>query len=501
MSRIERYQQQLRDDETPDPEPLEAQELHDVWERGNKRRPVPPNLSHRYKAELVDLEQRWKDFAASLGKPWKPLIKSLTFENKGLGESFMHYLKKRADLDGKPFTAQSAVRVRTRQLGSLYRKYTARRPERPLMDHLRDLILVSHTRKWGLRREPKLKPTMGVDFFLNHIHFRWVRDTTALGLGLDRIDDVCLRLFYMWTGCRKHELVYAKPRDLKKKVQQYDDESDAYTDIECNTDTQVGPWKKCWVCGQRDEREQNPKLKVLCWEDIDLWILHDPEGNGGRDKLSMQVLLRWHKGENRQITPTWCLFIEENLPFICPISHILAKALAEGVVANEGYQTRAEPFFNTKLNKRALKIRWKKEWMHKPVFRKTEKTSRERSRTGEENAELNASKDGEGPNDRERARALGDEIMVLRKKSDEAQSAGVFDARSERLRIAMGLLERLAQYCSRRGYAECVDSEFPSSRCCGFSNARQQIIVGQSVIKDYDIDRTVLSIRQPITTP
>jgi hypothetical protein len=35
--------------------------LHDVWGRGNKRRPVPPNLSDRYKAEPVDLEQRWKD--------------------------------------------------------------------------------------------------------------------------------------------------------------------------------------------------------------------------------------------------------------------------------------------------------------------------------------------------------------------------------------------------------------------------------------------------------
>ncbi len=109
---------------------------------------MPPNLSDRYKAELVDLEQRWKDFAASLEQPWKPLIKTLTFENKGLGGAFMHHLKKRAGLDEKPFTAQSAVRVRARQLGSLYRKYTARRPERPLMDHLRDLILVAHTRKW-----------------------------------------------------------------------------------------------------------------------------------------------------------------------------------------------------------------------------------------------------------------------------------------------------------------------------------------------------------------
>lgn len=446
MSRIARYQQQLRDDETPEPEPLQAQELHDVWQRGNERRPMPPNLSLRYKAELVNLEQRWKDFAAELGQPWKPLIKTLTFENKGLGESFMHYLKRRVDRDGRPFTAQRAVRVRVRQLGTLYRKYTAQEPERQLMNHLRDLILVAHTRKWGLRREPKLKPTMGVDFFLNHIHFRWVRDTTTLGLGLDRIDDVCLRLFYMWTGCRKHELVYAKPKDVTKKAQQYDDESDAYTDIEGgNTDAQVGPKaKKCWVCGQRDEREHDPKLKVLCWEDIDLWILRDPEGSGGRDKLTIQVLLRWHKGENQQITPTWCLFVEEKLPFICPISHILAKALAEGVCADNGYQTRAEPFFNTKLNKRALKIRYKKEWMYKLVFRKTEKSLRERSMIGEENAELNASKDGQGPNDRERARAVGDEIMVLRKKVDEAQSVGVFDTRSERLRIAIGLLERLA---------------------------------------------------------
>lgn len=38
---------------------------------------------------------------------------------------------------------------------------------------------------------------MGVDFCLNNIHFRWVQETTALSLRLDRIDDVCFRLFYM----------------------------------------------------------------------------------------------------------------------------------------------------------------------------------------------------------------------------------------------------------------------------------------------------------------
>lgn len=123
--------------------------------------------------------------------------------------------------------------------------------------------------------------------------------------------------------------------------------------------------KQCWVCDGVDERSNNPRLKVLYWEDIDLWILRDPDGKG-RDSLVMQVLLRYHKGENKKIVPTWYISIEEILPAFRPITHILAKALAEGVIANEGYQTQAEPFFATKLSKRALKIRWKKEWLHKP---------------------------------------------------------------------------------------------------------------------------------------
>lgn len=178
----------------------------------------------------------------------------------------------------------------------------------------------------------------------------------------------------MWTGCRKHELIYVKPKDLTAKAKVYDDESDAYTDIEYSMDKYVRPHvKRCWVCDSVDERDNNPSLKVLCWEDIDLWILHDPNRNGGRDRLAMQVLLRYHKGENNKIVPTWYIFVEEPLPVLYPIANILAKALAEGVIANEGY-TRAEPFFNTKLNKRALKVRWKKEWLHKPMFHKTDKT-------------------------------------------------------------------------------------------------------------------------------
>ncbi|KAK4205928.1 hypothetical protein QBC37DRAFT_381600 [Rhypophila decipiens] len=86
-----------------------------------------------------------------------------------------------------------------------------------------------------------------------------------------------------------------------------------------------------------EHAEAAAKLKVLCWEDIDFWILRDPDGNGGRDRLAMQVLLRYHKGENNDT------FIEEILAVMCPVAHILTKALAESVIANEGYQTRPSP--------------------------------------------------------------------------------------------------------------------------------------------------------------
>ncbi|GKT43005.1 uncharacterized protein ColSpa_03186 [Colletotrichum spaethianum] len=165
----------------------------------------------------------------------------------------------------------------------------------------------------------------------------------------------------MFTGYRRHELVYSKPSNNNAIVKKFDDKSDAYTDIEHENDGRSARPGKCWVCGQADERTQNPKLKVLCWEDIDLWIIRDPDGNGGRDHLAIQILLRWHKGENKKLVSTWYIFVEEKLPALCPVANILAKALAEGVIANEEYQDKVKPFFNTKLNQKAVRVRWKPE--------------------------------------------------------------------------------------------------------------------------------------------
>lgn len=82
----------------------------------------------------------------------------------------------------------------------------------------------------------------------------------------------------------------------------------------------------------------------------------------------MQVL-RFHKGHNTKIQPTWYTFIEESLHVLCPITFIVIKALTEGVIEHPDYQ-RAEILFGTKIPRKMVRIPWKREFMYVPVFRK-----------------------------------------------------------------------------------------------------------------------------------
>ncbi|KAI8723207.1 hypothetical protein NCS52_00176100 [Fusarium sp. LHS14.1] len=341
---------------------------------------------------------------------WKALLKTLTFDNKGLGGSFIRYFMRDSDLrrNGCTINSENSIRVYPRRPGGLYKKYTAEPWDHNLRNHLRQYAKILITPKWKLRREPEAKPTMGPDFFLYHIHFLWVHDKSHFHIGLDRLDDATVRHFAMYTGCRKHELVYAKPPNRDKILKMAVEDTDSYTNVENDTDECVRcrP-KECWV---------------LCWEDIDFGILRNSERNGGRDRLAIQALLRWHKGENKEIVPIWFTVIEEDIPALCPVTHVLAKALAEGVIDAPGYQTRAEPFFSTKLNHPSIEIKWKWEWLHRPVFQRI--------------------------------------LDALGTQSREPLTAGTFNSYSIPLEAAMGLLERLTEYAYWRGFTNCVDENY-----------------------------------------
>ncbi|KAJ9149958.1 FluG domain-containing protein, partial [Pleurostoma richardsiae] len=403
---LSRVQAQLAERDRPEEPPLTAEELADAQEEGNERPPYGAHFSDKYKALIVEAEDRWISFCATL-KPqpeWKAHLKTLTWENKGLGEGFARFVMRK---EGSRIGVENSIRFYSRMLWRIYRKHVGMEVDERVKDHILNHIQIEVTPLYGLRREPKEKSHIGPAAFTYLCHFRWVRDRNAFKLGLDRIDDVLIRHILMWTGCRRHELVYAHPDNIQKKVERFDQDPGAFAKVNPKVDKYIQPRdKECWVCKGLDTRTE-PCYKVLCWEDVQLFIIRDPMGDGGPDRLAMQLLLRFHKGETQDIRPTWFCIIEETLPLLCPIVHFLAKALAEGAIERRGLDTRADPYFNTKLGMPAVYIPWKKEFWHKPVFRKTVPGV-------------------EGP-----------------EKSDDPMTVGSLDTGTEKLGLAAGLLEGL----------------------------------------------------------
>ncbi|KAJ2905570.1 hypothetical protein MKZ38_005033 [Zalerion maritima] len=343
LDQIERIRGQLAGLGVPKAPPLILEEFQYFWDRGNKRRPFPPNRADNTKVNLVD------------------------------GVLPRHL---------PVFNAKGEIQNR-----------------RPKHD------------------PPILTTTIG--------DLSEIRGKTTFKIGLDWLDNSLIRDFLMWTGCRRHELVYAQPKNKQKKIKEHDEESDVYTDIDEPEPYILVPRpKECWVCGGVDERT-DAQYNVLRWEDINLWILHNPMRDGGRDYLAIQVLLRFHKGHNKEIMPTWFPFVEKKLPLLCPISKLLAKAISKGVVNLSGYDTCAEPYFNTKISIPAARIPWKKEFRHKPVFRKTVEFV-------------------EGPI-----------------KLNKPLKAKALNNDSEKLGKAGGFPDRFQSYNYRRGNLEILDSKSP----------------------------------------
>lgn len=58
--------------------------------------------------------------------------------------------------------------------------------------------------------------------------------------------------------------------------------------------------------GAEEDDEMVRKHKALCYEDMVLWVVQDPNG-GGRDVLAMEVNVptRHHKGAKKQAQAVW----------------------------------------------------------------------------------------------------------------------------------------------------------------------------------------------------
>ncbi|KAG5748063.1 hypothetical protein H9Q70_009255 [Fusarium xylarioides] len=259
---------------------------------------------------------------------------------------------------------------------------------------------------------PKPKPVMGVDDLLLGLTHHWSRDTSVFPTEDDRLDLPTIMLFQAYSACRPAELVdgtksrghkdplLEEPDDLLQDTEEQEDNdaddenedpmlrdnralcSDVIVSDNSLEDGTVGatppPDKGAALQSQAHpplgDRQPDPlrKHKALCYEDLTLWIVKDPVGYG-RDVLAMEVYFRFHKGSDNKPKPTVFLFREHPLPMLCPISHILARALRDDAIQVNGYRA-AEPFFSTRLGKDAVKVHWKSSTLKSPVFRKSIRT-------------------------------------------------------------------------------------------------------------------------------
>lgn len=169
--------------------------------------------------------------------------------------------------------------------------------------------------------------------------------------------------------------------------------------------------------------EEVRKCKALCYEDITLWIVQNPQP-GGRDLLAMEVFLRNHKGVDNKPKPTVFLFRENNLPILCPVSHIMARAIRDDAILVEGWN-KPETFFATdlrRMSRPAMRVNWKPEWLKRPVFRQSEKVK-----------------------------------GVWVKSQTEPFPYSKYNFYTKRLGIAVGLVDILTSYCFRRVTLNAVD--------------------------------------------
>ncbi|KAI0436703.1 FluG domain-containing protein [Xylaria telfairii] len=116
--------------------------------------------------------------------------------------------------------------------------------------------------------------------------------------------------------------------------------------------------------------------KALCYEDILLMIVRHPET--GKDVLAMAIKLAHHKGADNKPKPTIFFFTLARRMIFCFISTIISLAVHDGAFASSTL-TSVRKVFEAK-NRGPLKctpLRWKDEWLKRPVFRRYDDSASE----------------------------------------------------------------------------------------------------------------------------
>ncbi|KAF2181317.1 hypothetical protein K469DRAFT_729448 [Zopfia rhizophila CBS 207.26] len=386
---------------------LGAQGYHKMRKKLSRTKFIPPLDADTTQANIYYIKRRFIRFChENKHGPWIKVIKTKNCD-KGFIMTFLHWICKTYLQLRRKRSKKKTVNQYWRDFKMLYRRANKGRvvnanDGEEVVKYINGTLRV----EFDLDVLPKPKPVMGVDDLLLGLTHHWSRDRSIFPTEDDRLDVPTIMLFQAYTACRPAELVDGsksrggkdplldEPGDQCPNGDSVSDsvvtedndpvfnDTDGY-DSDVTDDTDLGG-EDLDDTGSNGNAEAvdadnsndtevdefgDPirKHKVLCYEDITLWIVKDPK-QGGRDILAMEVYFRYHKGADNKPKPTIFLFREHPLAILCPISYILARAIRDDAIQVDGY-SRAEPFFSTQLGKGAVKVHWKSSKLKTPIFR------------------------------------------------------------------------------------------------------------------------------------
>ncbi|KAI9763324.1 MAG: hypothetical protein M1840_000589 [Geoglossum simile] len=316
-------------------------------------------------------------------------------------ENFLHWT-----LNNTKIKKRSSLQTYWRFFGLLYAKQTGRQMDKLVAKEIQACInslTVEHN--LGVMDGPK--PLLDVNDLLTILRYHWTSDCRTFSHERLRVQLALILLVAAYTATRPGAIV-----------------------------------ERPYVKGSN---------KVLCYKDIELTILRNPE-LGKRDVLVMGVTLLHTKGGQGQKKPKTYLFHEDTNLVFCPITLFLALAFADKAFAAPGL-TSPEQLFALKVlpGLHEQRLPWKESILNVPVFRRSIR-----------------SEDG------------------IRVSPNQALPYFDFHYSLKQLGRATGFLQTITTYCIRRATGNAIDG--------AASTAVRNLIMGHSnsqIFEQYYLSRRV----------
>ncbi|EFZ00634.2 alcohol dehydrogenase [Metarhizium robertsii ARSEF 23] len=342
---------------------LNAHAYHRMQKQLNKTTFLAPIDADTTKANIYYIKKKFARFCDEKQHgSWKKAI-SWKYCDKGFIMVFLFWICETYLQRRRKVSKRKTVNQYWRDLKMLYRR--SNNGKEINANDCEEYINRKLTEKFKLDNQPGSKPVLGANDLLLGLTHHWCRDKSVFPTEDDRLDLSTIMLFQSYTACRPAELVDGTKsrgkgdpmldesddedpeimQPIEDEPESSDDDSDLgssqsifdesddwdsdstsdaeYYDTqqdenEHNNDPSskrieivevdsIFPSKG--ISGIEEDSELVREHKVLCYEDIVLWIVQDPN-HGGRDVLAIEVFLLYHKGADRKpkpyIDPLYC---------------------------------------------------------------------------------------------------------------------------------------------------------------------------------------------------